>query len=1398
MPRWRALVLTLALALTLRAQVPPDKALATMQPGDGLQVQLFAAEPLLVNPTAIDVDHKGRVWVAEAVNYRRVNFKRPILREAGDRIVVLTDTDGDGKADKSDVFYQGNELYGPLSVLVLPQADGKAVRVLVAQSPDILEFWDRDGDGKADGPPTKFLSGFGGFDHDHGVHGLTTGPDGKLYFTVGDEGVKGLQSKDGSGRKWTTSRDPKSDCQAGTVWRCDLNGTHLELIAHNFRNNYEACVDSFGEIWLSDNDDDGNQQTRICHVLPGGNYGYWPRGPGQTHWHEEQPGVVHKTLRTGFGSPTGICFYEGNLLPEKFRGQLIHADAGPREIRCFHRKPMGAGYELDKTLMLTSTDAWFRPSDVCVAPDGSVFVADWYDPGVGGHGMGDHTRGRIYRLTPTGHTGYTVPKLNLEKFEFESAAAAMASPCIAVRSAAYDKLAAAPKSDETIAILGAAATNTADVFLQARTIWQSARTDGQPGLIRYGQFAKYPSGANFAALAVRMTKDYIGNTIAGLAADKMIGSGKDSSLYREYLLSIRDVEPAKAAQRIYEMAKLYDGDPVYRAALNIALGTDPARRDAILADFDKHFPEWNDKVADLAWELRPKSVLSRLDSLMADPKLSAAQKARLVDILAVNDDPAAGVTVLSLLGGDRPAEVRAKALDNLRLFLPTKWKAVAAGDELKAAVGKLLGDPKTVPVGLQLVAAASHTPAVEAVAKLASGENKAEAVRTLGKLRDPKAVAALATLTDDPAAVAALGEQASANNTQAARDALAALQKLMADGKQKPAALTALAGTRAGTGYLLKLKEAGQFPPDLLTAAGPLLRNSPFQGERNKAMILFPLTTGLDPKTLPPIAVLAKKPADPARGKAVLLRSKTDAAQCLKCHMVNKDGGQIGPDLSLIGKKASVENLLGKPAVPVEGHRRPVRDVEDRHGRRPEHFGAAGERVGIDGDDPGRQRQGLPDPAEGRGEAGEKPGVAHAGGCGAGADRAGAAGFGRIPRNTEGFTRTCGVSRLHRATVGSHLAYGSLRRGWAACDANSDDLTGQTLGDFRIVRKLGAGGMGEVYLARQLSLKRDVALKFLRPDLAADPVAVQRFQQEAEAVARLNARQHRAGVRRRRAGRPAVHGPGVRGRPQPAGLRRAEGAAAGRPGGAGAAAGRRRPGPRRRRRAGPPRHQAGEPARHPHRRAEGGRLRPQSRVLAGDDAKPLHLTQSGMTLGTPLYMSPEQVRGEPVDHRSDLYSLGVTAFHLLAGRPPFQGKAAFEVAVQHVQAEPPNLLDLRPDLPVGLVALVHRLMAKDPAARPATAKEVVRELAGGSVSTCLTRTGSPTSRPGTSGATRPVSSRPFRWAPGASMSAISSISVRRSNSVDSSVSLPASILEKSRMSLITVSRASPLPRMVSA
>src|SRR3954465_6606221 len=207
-----------------KGPLPPEEALKALKVADGFQVELFAAEPMLINPTSIDVDHKGRVWVAEAVNYRRKLFGRPIIRKEGDRIVVLVDEKGEGKASKAVTFYQSPEISGPIGICVAPYPDAKRQKVFVCHSPNILVFEDADGDLKADGPPKKFLTGFQGFDHDHGVHGINIGPDGKFSFTVGDAGVKDLQSSDGKGKKFTSNA---TDLRAGTVWRCNQDGTNL-------------------------------------------------------------------------------------------------------------------------------------------------------------------------------------------------------------------------------------------------------------------------------------------------------------------------------------------------------------------------------------------------------------------------------------------------------------------------------------------------------------------------------------------------------------------------------------------------------------------------------------------------------------------------------------------------------------------------------------------------------------------------------------------------------------------------------------------------------------------------------------------------------------------------------------------------------------------------------------------------------------------------------------------------------------------------------------------------------------------------------------------------------------------------------------------------------------------
>jgi eukaryotic-like serine/threonine-protein kinase len=278
----------------------------------------------------------------------------------------------------------------------------------------------------------------------------------------------------------------------------------------------------------------------------------------------------------------------------------------------------------------------------------------------------------------------------------------------------------------------------------------------------------------------------------------------------------------------------------------------------------------------------------------------------------------------------------------------------------------------------------------------------------------------------------------------------------------------------------------------------------------------------------------------------------------------------------------------------------------------------------------------------------------------------------------------------------------------APAAADGPDLTGRTLGDFRVLRRLGQGGMGQVYLAEQVSLKRKVALKILRPDLAEHPANLQRFKLEAEAVARAT---HANIVQVYATGEADgvtymaleyVEGRNLReylakkGPPDlllALSIMRQVASALQRAGELGMV--------------------------HRDIKPENILLTRKGEVKVADfglsrclvgDGPALNLTQSGVTMGTPLYMSPEQVEGKPVDPRSDVYSFGVTCYHMLAGQPPFRGETAFEVALQHVRAEPAPLAALRPDLPPALCAVVHKMMAKAPEARYQTGRELLRDV----------------------------------------------------------------------------------------
>ncbi len=415
----------------------------------GLQVDVWAAEPLLANPVAFAFDEKGRALVAETYRRRtsvpdirknedwtienlalrtveqRVAFqktKRPesakltpttqLLDLNGDgqcdwrdweveseRVKLVLDSNGDGQADQATVFADG---FKSMETGIGGGVASLGGSVFYTAIPDVWRL-----DGEKDGAATqrtKLHTGFGVHVaySGHDMHGAKVGPDGRLYWSIADCGAH------------VTTREGKVIAvpDSGAVFRCELDGSAFEVVATGLRNPQSLAFNDVGDLFTGDNNADGGDKARWTHVVEGADYGWrigWQFLPKLGAWNSEgmwhlDVGTTHLALLPPVGhighGPAGIAYYPGTGLPEKYRDHFFYADF-PGGVRAFALEPRGASYTVsnpDDVLMnnqqkeMTGKLLWgLFPSDVAFS-DGGVFVLDWVE------GWEKTGKGRIFRV----------------------------------------------------------------------------------------------------------------------------------------------------------------------------------------------------------------------------------------------------------------------------------------------------------------------------------------------------------------------------------------------------------------------------------------------------------------------------------------------------------------------------------------------------------------------------------------------------------------------------------------------------------------------------------------------------------------------------------------------------------------------------------------------------------------------------------------------------------------------------------------------------------------------------------------------------------------------------------------------------------------------------------------
>lgn len=885
-----------------------------------LKIELFAEHPQIVTPTGIDVDRYGRVWAVESnTHFPPAGYKG----HPTDRVLVMSDTDGDGKADKIATFTDG--LKFTMSVAVLPfwndarfkpgaTPGSRGISAYLATRYEIRLFHDDDGDSQADrSDKIVLLETAGNYPH-NGLAGLAFDALGWLYFGCGEN--LGLDYKligsDGTSLK--------GGGEGGNVYRCRLDGSRLERIATGFWNPHASCVDAFGRLFTVDNDPDSRPPCRLMHIIPGGDYGYRYRNGRKglhpfTAWNGEIPGTLPMVAGTG-EAPSGVLAYESDDLPEEYVGNLLATSWGDHRIDRYRFKPHGASFtSLAEPLIVG--DENFRPVGIACAPDGSLYFTDWVKRDYTLHGQG-----RVWRISAVQRAKALEPHF-VGTPTLSDPAAWLKSSRLETRRQAARVLAADPNGQKQLLATLKDRSNSERTRVEA--LWALVNVAGTDRKIDFA-----PRDLFSTCDAVASAAGWLLGTPQLALDDAAIRTLAQSLLGERIAGRTKRLADGTALASILSRCKLSSNDLLVQLALSV---DDPFVLSVVVTSLARDF-----RSDDFARYLTPGS--------------GAAQRIRMAMLLAARLRDPRDETLLALGLSDHDPDVRRLAV---------QWAAEERRDDLRPRVEAVFNSMSvTAELFMATLAALEmldgtkpdeidKTPAARYVLPLLKDEKRPAAVRAqalrlvspadpaldsnfLQKLlggNDPRLVQeTVRTLQLSPAEKAApLLTPFAANPThdrQLRADALAGLasaaqveqpggpvRKLLAQMLASSDAVLRLEGLRSARRLFAAdaaLREA------LLSLAAGLKQPSEGSADASRDLADQIVLAVSDQKVSLPDEVLAlrsKQPANEAEWLSQLNRGRAadpeagrrlfyhaNGPGCSKCHTVNGRGGRVGPDLS--------------------------------------------------------------------------------------------------------------------------------------------------------------------------------------------------------------------------------------------------------------------------------------------------------------------------------------------------------------------------------------------------------------------------------------------------------------------------------------------------------------------